>query len=158
MRMVYSCAAFCCALLAACAGPTDVGTDLLNKGDYIGAEQQLLAGTREQCAIAGVAWNNLGVLYLRQARGHEAVNAFTMGARCGNAVARATLVRNGWPVPAPDLEAAANEAARQNAEAALRGFTEGVESRRQSYSPPAFPDPITCRSQRSGNAVRTDCY
>lgn len=146
-------------VLAGCAtGPDsrDAATQALEAKDYARAEpllQQVLKEGRE----TGVAWNNLGVVYLRTNRMPQAQGALSMGARYGNRAAQQNLVSSGWPVPAADL---ADQSSDANAAAALLYFTGAVvEGRYQGRADAArnTPSQVLCRSDSVGTSVTTSC-
>lgn len=146
--------------LAGCASGPDsrqAAEQAMAARDYVTAERQLQEVLREG-RETGLAWNNLGVVYLRTGRLPQAHGALTMGARYGEQLAQQNLVSQGWPVPAVDLVATSSEA---NAAAALLYFTNVVVDSR-SYRPAAparAAQQMECRTQASvtGSSATTTC-
>lgn len=144
MRFTGCLAAIVCASLVGCASPRDVARELMKHGDVQGAERQLVIGARDG---DGAAWNDLGVLYHRQGRIGEAVDAFTMGARYGDPTARANLARNGLPIPAADL------AGRSSTDALGTGigaFTDGYNRGGSNFPLPTdAPGSVVCDARQT---------
>ncbi len=84
-----------------------MGTKAMNEGDYKLAEKKLLEAIHEGNLATsvqyGLAWNNLGVVYLRTQRKDLATAAFTMAARYGEPSAAKNLALVGRSVPRADL-------------------------------------------------------
>lgn len=150
-------------LMIACASVTSDGTEALRAGNYAEAERLLLQGIQESDQ-PGTAWNNLGVLYLRQGNRALATQCFTMSARHGEPLAQQKLIGMGLPVPAADLGAqasSADSAAWQfllGAAAASR-LKSGAGSVQPSIAPvgSSAPSSVKCTSYINGRYVDTTC-
>jgi hypothetical protein len=164
MRPSVLAAALLCAAVAGCASPLQVGQLLLQQGDLSGAEKQLAIAARQG---SGAAWNDLGVVYQREGRTREAIDAFTMGARYGDPTARSNLARSHLPVPPADLAGAAvsppQDGGPGNLEAVMRGFLAGQAERAAAQPSVEIRPTVTCNAQQTavGRGVaaqyRIDC-
>lgn len=106
-------------ILAGCANPHRLGQESLQRGDTQLAERQLQQAIRDGDTSA---WTSLAVLYRRQGKAKAATDAYIMGARYGEPIARAALAQMKLPVPpadlvrAPPAEAAASSFRRRSVE------------------------------------------
>lgn len=144
------------AILAGCAtapGLADQSAAAGRAGDLAQAERLAVAAIRAGDQ-PGKAWHNLGVALARTGRPAQAEQAFTMSARYGYADAQLALAREGRPVPAADLVPRPGVAAPSLADAALKGYLDGLA--RGAADP--GPGRVDCTSTaRGAGRVDTSC-
>jgi hypothetical protein len=101
------------------------------------------------------AWNDMGVAYQRVGEPDKAIQAYTMGARWGDATAQQNLINLNAQVPPADL--AAVQSQRDAANAA--GAAAALQYLRATTPPPVQPPrTVNCNSYRVGNSVQTSCF
>ena len=140
--------------LAALCGCSSFGPDKLAQLDSLIAQRRCA----EAEALAGsisdpLRYNNLGVVYHNCERNPAKARAYyEWGARLGNQAAVNNLLRNGWPVPAPDVQ-------QSNSSSAQAEAASGLMLLQMGQAKPATPliRGTSCVTKfRNGNAY-TDC-
>jgi len=134
--------------LSACAGTgwyTDYyeGQMAVKKGDMTSAERWFAkAAYSGELRNRGLAWNDLGVIYLRSNRKNQAITAFAMAARYGEPLGGQNLRSLGIPAPQADLlGSVTTDVARQNAELA-NIVVDGMRGAGEAYNRPSPPTVI----------------
>jgi hypothetical protein len=156
------------AVLTGCATPTvNLSHAAAQRGDWAATERLALQSIQEGDNV-GLAWNNLGVAYLKTGRRDAGLRALNMGARYGDTMAQTNLVSAGQPVPAPDLIARNSTGSDLATLAIILGGSavSGYNQGRGAGSPSApatiqAPKPasntVTCTSTVVSPVVNTTC-
>lgn len=137
--------------LSACATRMQMAEQAIHQKRFADAERMYSEEISYGNNVA-LAWNNLGVVYMRSGRPQMAAKAYTMAARYGDPVAQQNLVAMKLPVPPADLAhiAAQRDAERRaaNNEALMLLLGAAATAQQQRARAPAYQPPtqVSCTS------------
>ena len=157
-------------VLAGCASAYNDGVAAANRRDWKTAERLYEQAIRNGDNV-GMAWNNLGVVYLNTGRQAAGVQAYRMAARYGDAVAQGNLARMGESVPPPDLAPSVSRGSGADlaglaltlGNAAVTGYNQGRAAGAQAAPPATLqpskpaPETVRCTSTVTLPVINTTC-
>ncbi len=154
---------FLAILLSGCATRMQMAERAVQEKRFADAERMYSAEISAGKNVA-LAWNNLGVVYMRSGRPQMAVKAYTMAARYGDPVAQQNLVSMKLPVPPADLahivaqRDAERRAANNEALVLLLGTAAAAQQQRPPVQAYQQPQQVNCTSTPITNVDGSRVY